>query len=71
MIAWLSRLVRVIAQKICGTVRSLFHVEQVQVAPSALSEACSSSRAQSIVRPSSRGGGPLFPRAHRSYDERS
>ena len=60
MIACDAALVRVIAQKICGTVRALFHVEQVQSPPS---DGCSSSRAQSIVRPSSRGGVPVLSRA--------
>src|SRR3546814_18348218 len=60
MIACVAALVRVIAQKICGTVRRSFHVEQVQ---SPLSDGCSSSCAQLIVRPSRRGGVPVLSRA--------
>ena len=54
---WL--LVRDMAQNNCGTVRRLRIADIVHSSPS---EGCISSRAQSMVRPSKRGGVPVFKR---------
>ena len=60
MMSWLRGLVRVIAQNTCGLRRCRCERRHRPVSPS---EGCSSSRAQSIVRPSSRGGVPVLSRA--------
>ena len=59
MIACVRALVRVIAQRICGFRTPSSSDDMVQ---SCSSLGCSTSRAQSMVRPSSRGGVPVFNR---------
>ena len=60
MISWVRALVRVIAQNSCGAVRPALIGDIVQ-SPS--SDGWRSRPAQSIVRPSSRGGVPVLSRA--------
>ena len=59
MISWVRSLVRVIAQRNCGCPNA---VVERRHRPGSASLGCSSVRAQSIVRPSSRGGVPVLSR---------
>src|SRR3546814_5025857 len=59
MIAWVRALVRVIAHVSCGKARPVLIGDIVQPSPS---EGWRSSAAQSIVRPSRRGGVPVLSR---------
>ena len=68
MMSWVAAVVRVIAQASCGSRRCGVDGDIVQ---GSLSEGCSSSRAQSIDRPSSLGGVPVFIRAIGSAKLRS
>src|SRR3546814_3942972 len=68
MIAWVRALVRVIAHASCGKARPVLIGDIVQPSPS---EGWRSSAAQSIVRPSRRGGVPVLSRVTRSEEHTS